>query len=230
MSGTGGRAAVGKGELMKLKGRPIASINVLVFASALLAVGQESCARADQPPAVAARGVMDDTYEHAIHMPTGSPTPQAKAYSPYAGRSFPTRVLWGDTHFHTANSGDAFTAGTRFTPEQGYRIARGEEVISTTGLPARLPRPLDFLVISDHSEGLGLMTEVYNGNPVLMSDSTLRRWSRMIKAGGTEASAAVSEVIGAEQQPAVGADQPQNRGPAHDVRVAEVDRNRRQVQ
>ena len=141
---------------------------------------------------------MDDTHEDAIPLPSGSPSPAAKAYSPYAGRSYPTRVLWGDTHFHTTNSGDAFTAGTRFTPEQGYRIARGEEVISTTGLPARLPRPLDFLVISDHSEGLGLMTEVYDGNPLLMKDSTVARWGRMIKAGGTEAAAAVSELIGAQ--------------------------------
>ena len=108
----------------------------------------------------------------------------AKAYSPYAGRKYPTRVLWGDTHLHSANSGDAFTTGNRFTPEQTYRIARGEEVISTTGLPARLSRPLDFVVLSDHSEGLGLITQVYEGNPKLMGDSTIQRWSRMIKAGG----------------------------------------------
>jgi hypothetical protein len=127
-----------------------------------------------------------------------SPTPQAKAYSPYAGRKYPTRVLWGDTHLHSANSGDAFTTGTRFTPEETYRISRGEEVISTTGLPARLPRPLDFVVLSDHAEGLGLITEVYNSNPALMGDSTLQRWNRMMKAGGAEAAAAVTEVIAAQ--------------------------------
>ena len=131
-------------------------------------------------------------------MRAGSPSPQAKAYSPYAGRKYPTRVLWGDTHLHSANSGDAFTTGTRFTPEETYRISRGEEVISTTGLPARLPRPLDFVVISDHSEGLGLITQVYEGNPKLMGDSTLQRWGRMMKAGGAEAAAAVTEVIGAQ--------------------------------
>ena len=101
-----------------------------------------------QPPAAAVRGVVDDTYEDAVPLPTGSPSAAAKAYSPYAGRSFPTRVLWGDTHLHSANSGDAFTTGNRFTPEQTYRIARGEEVISATGLPARLSRPIDFVVLS----------------------------------------------------------------------------------
>jgi len=88
-------------------------------------------------------------------MPTGKPSAQAQAYSPYAGRKYPTRVLWGDTHLHSANSGDAFTTGNRFTPEQTYRIARGEEVISATGLPARLSRPLDFVVLSDHARGSG---------------------------------------------------------------------------
>ncbi len=80
-------------------------------------------------------------------MPTGSPSPRAKAYSPYAGRSYPTRVLWGDTHLHSANSGDAFTTGNRFTPEQTYRIARGEEVdllhrpAGTPAAAARFRRP-----------------------------------------------------------------------------------------
>ena len=71
-------------------------------------------------------------------------------------------------------------------------------MISATGLPARLPRPLDFVVLSDHAEGLGLITEVYNSNPALMGDSTVQRWNRMMKAGGTEAAAAVTELIGAQ--------------------------------
>ncbi|MGA8053027.1 MAG: DUF3604 domain-containing protein, partial [Burkholderiales bacterium] len=58
-----------------------------------------------------------------------------KRYSPYAGRKYPTRVYFGDTHHHTANSGDAFMAGDRLSPEQAYRFARGEEVISSTGVP-----------------------------------------------------------------------------------------------
>ena len=45
--------------------------------------------------------------------------------------------------------------------------------MSSTGLPAKLSRPLDFLVIADHAEGLGVITEVYNGNPKFVSDPTL---------------------------------------------------------
>ena len=33
-----------------------------------------------------------------------APLYKAPGYSPYAGRNYPTRVLWGDTHLHTANS------------------------------------------------------------------------------------------------------------------------------
>ncbi len=98
-------------------------------------------------------------------------------------------MYFGDTHHHTANSGDAFMAGDRLTPEQAYRFARGEEVISSTGVPAKLSRPLDFLVVSDHAEGLGVMFQLYEGNPAFMADPTLARWSKAMrdtagKAGG----------------------------------------------
>jgi hypothetical protein len=54
-------------------------------------------------------------------------------FSPYAGRSYPTKVLWGDTHLHTAVSVDAGTM-CRLGQEDAYRFARGEEVTSTGGL------------------------------------------------------------------------------------------------
>ena len=123
-----------------------------------------------------------------------------KRFSPYAGRRFPTRVYFGDTHHHTANSGDAFMGGNRLSPEQAYRFARGEEIVSSTGVPVRLSRPLDFLVISDHAEGLGLMYQVYEGNPAFMADPTLAKWSKAMKAGGNEAAAAASEVVSAQAQ------------------------------
>jgi len=68
-----------------------------------------------------------------------------KAYSPCAARKYPKRPFFGDTHNHTMNSGDAFMAGDRLSPEQAYRFARGEEVVSSTGVPVMLSRPLDFL-------------------------------------------------------------------------------------
>jgi opacity protein-like surface antigen len=121
-------------------------------------------------------------------------------YSPYAGRTHPTRVFWGDTHHHTANSGDAFMAGDRLSPEQAYRFALGEEVVSSSGVAAQLARPLDFLCISDHAEGLGVMYQVYEGNPAMMSDATLARWHEAMRAGGKQAADAANEVTSAQAQ------------------------------
>ena len=81
--------------------------------------------------------------------------PGQKHYSPYAGRTFPTQVLWGDTHLHTGMSMDAGAFGARLSPEDAYRFARGEELTSSTGQQVKLSRPLDFLVVADHSDNMG---------------------------------------------------------------------------
>ena len=67
----------------------------------------------------------------------------------------PYRVYWGDTHIHTALSGDASAAGVALDLDAAYRFAKGEVVLSNTGIPAKLERPLDFVVIADHANNLG---------------------------------------------------------------------------
>ena len=87
--------------------------------------------------------------------------------------AYPERVLWGDTHLHTANSVDAFGFGNRLPPEEALRFARGEEVTSSTGIKAKLQRPLDFLVITDHAEGLGATKALYDAPGFLIRDPQL---------------------------------------------------------
>ena len=58
-----------------------------------------------------------------------------KSYSPHAGRNFPTRPFFGDTHVHTGASMDAGAFGARLGPREAYRFARGEQVTSSTGQP-----------------------------------------------------------------------------------------------
>ena len=89
-----------------------------------------------------------------------------KVYSPYAKRSFPERPLWGDSHLHTSLSIDAGMFGNRLPPREAYRFARGEEVVSSTGQPVRLSRPLDWLVVADHSDGLGFIDDLKAGKPL----------------------------------------------------------------
>ena len=75
-----------------------------------------------------------------------------ESYSPYANRNFPKQVYWGDTHLHTTLSFDAGSFGNRLPPKEAYRFAEGEQVTSSTGVDAKLSRPLDWLVVADHSD------------------------------------------------------------------------------
>lgn len=117
------------------------------------------------------------------------------AYSPYAGRNFATEVYWGDTHLHTAASGDAFGFGNKLNDEEAYRLARGQEITSAGGLRVKLSRPLDFLVVADHAEAFGAMIEVFYGNPALMGNPKSKRWNAMLKEGGETSFKAVMEMI-----------------------------------
>jgi hypothetical protein len=109
--------------------------------------------------------------------------PAKPAYSPYAGRNFPSRPFFGDTHLHTSFSMDAGASGARLTPRDAYRFARGEDVMASSGQPVKLSRPLDFLVVADHSDGFGFFPQVLNGDPAIMADPQGRKWNQMIHSG-----------------------------------------------
>ncbi|MHC5051499.1 MAG: DUF3604 domain-containing protein, partial [Planctomycetota bacterium] len=98
-------------------------------------------------------------------------------------RSFAEGLYWGDTHLHTGYSTDAGMIGNKLGPEEAYRFARGEVVTSSTGQRARLIRALDFLVVSDHAENLGLAPMIAESSPELMKSEYGRKWHDMVKAG-----------------------------------------------
>lgn len=119
--------------------------------------------------------------------------------------AYPERVYWGDTHLHTANSIDAFGFGATLGPEEALRFARGEEVVSSHGLKAKLSRPLDFLVIADHSGGLGATKALYDAPRFLIRDETLRRWYDMMHesdAGKLRATGELIDLAGRNALPA----------------------------
>jgi len=118
-----------------------------------------------------------------------------KVYSPYAKRSFPERPLWGDSHLHTSLSMDAGLFGNRLSPTEAYRFARGEEVVSSTGQPVRLSRPLDWLVIADHSDGMGLVGDLAIGKPELLVYEQSARWIEGMQEGGEAGVAAALDLI-----------------------------------
>jgi len=118
------------------------------------------------------------------------------SFSPYANRSFPSQVFWGDTHLHTSISMDAGAIGNRLGPDEAYRFARGEQVTSSTGVKAKLSRPLDFLVVSDHSDNMGLFTLLFEADPVLLSNSKIaKELSIKIREGGQDGMEAAMYII-----------------------------------
>jgi hypothetical protein len=122
-------------------------------------------------------------------------------FSPYTGHNFPSRVLWGDQHTHTAISVDAGTMCT-LGQEDAYRFALGQEITSTTGVRAKLSRPLDWLVISDHAEMYGLMPQLLSGDPAILATKEGRRWYDELNSGDKKkVFATAMEIVGALQKP-----------------------------
>jgi hypothetical protein len=121
-----------------------------------------------------------------------------RPYSPYADRRFPTRPFFGDTHLHTSFSMDAGAAGCRLGPRDAYRFARGEQVMASSGQPAKLSRPLDFLVVADHSDNMGFFPDLLAGKTEMLADPTGRKWYDMIQSG--KGGDACMEIVGSFSQ------------------------------
>jgi hypothetical protein len=120
---------------------------------------------------------------------------EERVYSPYAGRAYADQVFFGDMHGHTNVSFDAGLIGTTLDAHDGYRFARGEKVFSNGGQPVQMIRPLDFLVITDHAEMLGLAPAIRESNPLLVADPWGRRIHEMFNSGPEGRLEAVREVV-----------------------------------
>jgi hypothetical protein len=140
-----------------------------------------SCIQLASLAVSAAAAAQEYTYPDTLRQPP-------KIYSPYVQRTaadanFSEGVYWGDTHLHTSYSTDSGMMGNTLGPEEAFRFARGEEVISSHGLRVRLIRPLDFLVVADHAENLGLAPFIAESNPELLKSEWGRMVHDMVKAG-----------------------------------------------
>ena len=145
-------------------------LGLLFFSSLLLSCGDEK--KEDQEDAVA------ETETEEI-----SRNPLKEAY-------------FGDTHVHTGWSFDAGLDGATLTPTDAYRYAIGEEITSNSGIKTRISKPYDWFMITDHSDGMGTINEVIDGNPEMMESEVLKRWNEAFASGSEEAAGdAKSEVI-----------------------------------
>ncbi|QFU74162.1 DUF3604 domain-containing protein [Halioglobus maricola] len=119
----------------------------------------------------------------------------ADSYSPHAGETYPTQLLFGETHVHSALSADAGGGGTKMMPRDVYRFAAGAEVSSNTGQQVRLFRPFDFFALTEHTDGMGSITDVLRGAPNILADPQGKHFYTEFNAGGDRAKAASVELI-----------------------------------
>ena len=118
-----------------------------------------------------------------------------RPYSPYADRNIPERPLWGETHLHTGLSLDAGLFGNTLLPDDAWRFAKGEQVISSTGQPVRLSRPLDWMVLTDHTDMMGFAPDLQAGKPGVLAHPKGLEWYEGYKAGGEAAGRAAFDLI-----------------------------------
>ena len=132
----------------------------------------------------------------------GVPSPEAaegtfkaRPFSPYANRTIPERPLWGDTHLHTGLSLDAGAFGNTLLPDTAWRFAKGEQVMSSSGQPVRLARPLDWMVLTDHTDLMGFAPDLQAGKPTVLADPKGREWYEGYSKGGEAAGQSAFDLI-----------------------------------
>jgi hypothetical protein len=119
----------------------------------------------------------------------------ASTYSPYAMTTQANNVYWGDSHLHTALSLDAGLFGNTLGPDEAFRFARGEELTSATGLPVKLARPLDWMILTDHTDLMGIAADIQSGTPNILAVEKGKEWHEGFKKGGKAAGEAAFDLI-----------------------------------
>ena len=125
-----------------------------------------------------------------------APAARPESSGSASSADYPSNAYFGDSHVHTGWSADAGMDGAILTPEDAYRFARGEVVKSNSGIKAQLHRPYDWFMITDHSDGMGVINEIVDGNPEMLADPTIKKWSEALNSGDpARAATAKSELI-----------------------------------
>ncbi|WP_370981161.1 DUF3604 domain-containing protein [Agaribacterium sp. ZY112] len=122
-------------------------------------------------------------------------TEAQKNYSPYANTTQASNVYWGDSHLHTGLSLDAGLFGNTIGLDDAYRFARGDEIKSSTGIPVKLSRPLDWLIVTDHTDLMGIAADIKSGTPNILADKKGKEWHEAFVKGGKAAGAAAFDLI-----------------------------------
>ena len=120
--------------------------------------------------------------EDANWTPEVMPSEAPESYSPNVRIGFPDQVYFGDTHVHTNLSNDAYAMGDHtLGPDEAYRFAKGEVVTMHSGMKTRLRRPLDFLMVADHANNMGVMARIAARDPLLLETEEGQAWLKRLE-------------------------------------------------
>jgi hypothetical protein len=109
----------------------------------------------------------------------------AEEYSPILNVDYANNVYWGDLHVHSNLSPDSFAFGNaRLTTDDAMLFAKGHPVKANSGQMAQLRRPLDFLLVADHAEFIGVFPKLIANDPVFVKTKLGKRWSRLLRENG----------------------------------------------
>ena len=170
-------------------GAPVPSFAITPFGHAMtrlawpLRLRRLPAARRARCAGLAAAAVSCAAWLAAPHSALAAPISPAYA-SAEEGVPHSTRLYWGDLHLHTHYSADAAAFGNhRVGPDEAYRFAKGETVMSSLGKPARLETPLDFLAVTDHAETMALIWQLRHPSNAQKNSSGLRSLLRVVREG-----------------------------------------------
>lgn len=114
-------------------------------------------------------GVSESPAPEPAARPTAAAEERAAPESPSVPL-YPEHIaLFGELHVHTMNSPDAFMMNVRVGPEDAYRYARGEAIAHVGGDKVQLSQQLDFLAVTDHSEYMGILPQLFDPDSELAS-------------------------------------------------------------
>ena len=81
-------------------------------------------------------------------------------------------AYFGDVHVHTGWSFDALTNGSKTTPTDAYAWAQGKAITGSGGPEMQIKTPLDFYMVADHAEYMGVFNQMSNPDSPISKTET----------------------------------------------------------
>lgn len=110
---------------------------------------------------------------------------ESQQYAPPLNAPEQRKLYWGDLHVHSNFSPDAFSFGnSRLSADDALQFAAGARVTANNGMDVQLQEPLDFLLVADHAEFIGVFPKLMSGDEAFMATPLGTRWGSLLQESG----------------------------------------------